>query len=145
MNQSVVIVVDDAHRTAANAALAAYYGDVPGSPEISVPLSPTGQAPATYWGSHIWLSPTRATEVKDWPTGSLPLPTDPSADAYGPGDIPATPAELWAVHGLTEASALEAGSHLIVSVMSANESNMQTLPMTNFLAMLAALQVQRIT
>src|SRR4051812_20570708 len=121
MNQSVVIVVADANRNAANAALAAYYGDVPGSPEISVPLSPSGVAPATYWGSHIWLIPTRATEVKDWPTGALPAPTDPSAAAYGPGDIPATPAELWAVHGLNETSALAAGSHFIVSVMSANQ------------------------
>jgi len=127
-NQSVVIVVTDANRTAANEALAAYYGDDPGSQNISVPLSASGQLPATHWGSHIWLDPARATAIKDWPSGTLPTPTQP-----------------WGNYGLDDASALAAGETFIVSIMAATDANLQTLPMTNFLATLAALGVQRIT
>jgi hypothetical protein len=126
-NQSVVVVVADANLADANSALAAYYGDDPGSQNISVPLSASGQAPATHWGSHIWLSPTRATDIKDWPSGVLPQP-----------------ASEWENHGLDATSALAAGASFIVSVMAATDQNFQNLPVTNFMATISAMGLQRI-
>lgn len=126
-NQSVVIVAPDTDRDAGNNALAAYYGDDLGSQNLSVPLSASGQLPATHWGSHIWLPPANATAIKDWPSGILPTPANP-----------------WIDYDLSSATALAAGQAFIVSVMSATDQNFQTLPMTNFLAVLSALGLQRI-
>jgi hypothetical protein len=126
-NQSVVIIAPDADAADCNAALAAYFGDDPGSQNLTVQLSADGQLPATHWGCQIWRAPDSATALKNWPSGSLP-----------------TPASAWDNYGLNSISALAAGEAMIVSVMSATDQNLQTLPTTNFTATLSALGLQRI-
>lgn len=125
--QSVVIIVTDEYRDVVNQALAAFFGDDPGSQNLTIRLSSDGQEPVTYWGLHIWQSPDGATALKDWPSGTLP-----------------TPVADWSGYGLDAVSALAAGSHMVVSVMSATTDNFQTMPQTNFTSCCGALGLQRI-
>lgn len=125
-DNSVVIIAADANKAAVNPALAAFYGDDPGSENVSVALSASGIAPATHWGGANYVSGALATALKDWPTGTLPSPAAP-----------------WASYGLNNTSALAAGSTMTVSVMTGGDPD--TLSMTNFEAVLASLGLQRVT
>jgi len=79
-DHSVVIVVPGASKADANAMLAAYFGDDPGSENLAQPASASGQAPPTHWFCHIYRNNASAAELAAMPTplgvGTLPSGLD---------------------------------------------------------------------
>lgn len=125
-DNSVVTICAEADRAECNQAMAAFFGDDPGSDEISVPLSSDGQLPVTHRGCASFVDASKATALKDWPNGTLP-----------------TPAAPWSNYDLDETSALEAGQAMVMSVMTGG--NFNTLAKTNFEATIQSLGLQQIT
>lgn len=127
-NQSTVIVIPDTNKADCDAALACWFGDEIGTTEYSVPLSSSGEAPATHWAVHFWNPPDKAAALAAWPSGVLP-----------------TPVGSWADYGLDATSALAAGQASTVHVMAASDATFNTMPQTNFEAAIAAHGLVRIS
>lgn len=126
VDQSVVVVVPAARVDEANAALAAYFGDEPGSQGLTIPLAPNQNAAVTHRACHLWRTPQGATDLKDWPGGTRP-----------------TPVGNWTDHGLSENAALTAGTAMSVHVMAASAETLQSLPGVNLNAAIASHNLER--
>ncbi len=131
-NQSVVYLCADADKAKANLGMAAFYGNASDAQNLSVGLVPLdvandGSVPATHWGGASWQPPAQATALKDWPGGVNP-----------------TPASDWSNYGMDEDDALAAGAAMTVQVMTSAGGDEDTLPMSNFAALLAAKGLQEI-
>lgn len=119
-DQSVILIVDDAHKDDANNLIASIFGDVVGSQNISQPLSASGSDPATYWCGGAW---------ETLETANILL-------ALHSGTLPATPD--WSVWNLTPATALAAATAMTIGVAT------NIAPLVHLNAMLASMNLQRI-
>lgn len=133
-DNSVIFVAQDADKAAGDAALAAYFGDPPNSPEITIALCPVAvdpnEATPTAWAGAIYLPGGPATALKDWPNGVLPT------QGQEGGQID------WEAHGLDETSALAAGEAMTVSLMTG--ASLDTLALTNLQATITAMGLQKV-
>lgn len=119
--KSLVVAVPADLQHKANAVAVALGHDVPPGNTYSVPISPTGEAPATHFGCHTWATDEFVEAINAGKTG-LSLPPAP-----------------WDLVGLTEADVYEVCA---ASVMSVEDNN--AVPLLHCETALAQNGLQRI-
>lgn len=120
---SLVMAFTDADKPDANRLAEAMGHCPPGADEYTVPLSPTGEAPATHWLCHSWCVPAFAAMLGGVAQGQLPEP-----EAGGP----------WEDYGLTAQRVGELMQAAIVSCVEGAD------PVTHVSDVLTAVGLQRV-